>query len=181
MADNVVKVLTPEARLMFPHFFEPYSGIEGAEEKYSAVLLFEAGADLTGLKEAVQKAAAGLKSKAGARNPICSGDERAEEWGEVFKGAKYIRVSSRFQPAIVDTDRSDILDKSKLYSGCYVRAVIRAYPYDKAGNRGVAFGVEAVQFLRDGEALGGSRASVALFDDGKAPSAAPVSDDPFAE
>ena len=164
--NNEIKLVTPEARLVFPNLFEPTSFENSGKETYNAVLVFPKGTDLTALREAVRACAtAGLKSVGGARNPIRDGNEKAEEWGEVFRDAKFIRISSQFEPAVVDRQRQPILDQKAVYSGCYARAAVRCYAYDTKGNKGVSFGFDAIQITRDGEHLGGGAASVALFDD----------------
>lgn len=55
--------ITPEARISYPNLFTPSAAVEGAEERYSAQLVFEAGTDLSGLKQMVFDA---LKEKFGA-------------------------------------------------------------------------------------------------------------------
>jgi hypothetical protein len=66
----------------------------------------------------------------------------------------------------VDRRKQEILDESKVWSGCYARAVVAPYGYDKMGNKGVAFGLDAVQILREGEQVAGTgMAAVRLFDE----------------
>lgn len=48
-----------------------------------------------------------------------------------------------------------ILDPADLYSGCYVRASINLYPFSKNGNKGIGAGLNNIQKLAEGEALGG--------------------------
>jgi hypothetical protein len=48
-----------------------------------------------------------------------------------------------------------ILDQADLYSGCYVRASINLYPFNKNGNKGIGAGLNNIQKLADGEPLGG--------------------------
>lgn len=160
-------IVTPEARIMFPSLFEP-SAFESGRETYSCLLVFEEGADLAPLEAAVQEA---LRAKfpngaSGARNPINYGDNKVADWGEAFAGTRYVRASTLFKPAVVGRNRQPILDPAAVYSGCYVRAAVSPYAYDARGNRGVALGLEAIQFVRDGEAVGGgAAASVGLFSD----------------
>ena len=120
---------------------------------------------LSALVEAVRHAGTAAGLKAGARNPLRDGNEKAEEWGDIFKDAKYIRISSIFEPVVVDRRKNPILDKSSVYSGNYARAVVRPFAYDTKGNKGVSFGFDAIQITREGEHLGGGAASAALFDD----------------
>ena len=177
--NNEIKLVTPEARLLFPNLFEPTQFEESGKATYNALLVFPAGTDISALAEAVKRCAtAGLRNTAGARNPIRDGNEKVEEWGEVFRDAKYIRISSQFEPAVVDRQRQAILDPKQVYSGCYARAAVRCYAYDTKGNRGVSFGFDAIQITREGEHLGGGAASVAMFYDLPASDTGAV--DPFA-
>ena len=107
-----------------------------------------------------------------------------DEWGDLFKDTWFIRLSSQFKPVVVDVNRLAITDPSLVYSGCYARAAIHAYAYDVKGNKGVSFGFDAIQILKDGDPLSGGAAAVKLFDDGvtgdfdaaaKAAAAAPAS------
>ena len=70
-------------------------------------------------------------------------------------GAVLIRASSKLKPGVVDATVQPVIDESEIYPGCYARATIRAYAYDVSGNRGVAFGLQNLQKLRDGDPLGG--------------------------
>jgi hypothetical protein len=49
------------------------------------------------------------------------------------------------------------VDENGFYAGCYARATVTAYGYDRAGNIGVSFGLQGVQKLRDGEAFNGRK------------------------
>ena len=55
----------------------------------------------------------------------------------------------------MDSHVQDIIEEKDFYPGCYARATVRAFAYDQAGNRGVAFGLQNIQKLADGEPLGG--------------------------
>lgn len=170
-------IVTPEAILCFPNLFEPTS-FEGSERKtYNCVLVFPKGTDLTALK-ALAKEAFAEKFPSGAkgstRNPFRDGNENADEWGEHFRDATFIRVSSNNKPGVADRARQIITDPETVYAGQIVRAAIHAYGYDTKGNKGVSFGLDAIQIVRDGDPLGGSgRSAINLFE--------ALDDDPFAE
>ena len=175
------KFTTPEAVLMFPSLFEPKAFEEGGKETYQCVLLFPKGTDITVITNAVKDCAAhGLRNPSGARNPIRSGNEKVDEWGEIFRDAHYIRVSSVYPPTVVDREKQEIIDPKQVYSGAFARAVCRCYSYDGKFGKGVSIGFDAVQILRDGERLGGGASSVAMFDDLPADNSSDNSYDPFA-
>ena len=167
MARNRQIVMTPEFRLSFASLFEmrEYQG----KSSYQMTMIFPKSADLSALKAAA-KAALDEKFPNGCknpRNPFCDGNEKVDEWGDSYKDTIYVRARTQFKPKVFDQNRVEILDADKVYSGCYCRAVVAPYAYDQAGNRGVAFSLEAVQFLRDGERLPGGGISGDIFGDGK--------------
>jgi hypothetical protein len=61
------------------------------------------------------------------------------------------------RPGIVDAKLQDIIDDSDVYSGAWYRAQVRAFAYENAGNKGVSFGLQNVQKLRDDDPLGSGR------------------------
>ena len=71
----------------------------------------------------------------------------------------FLNATSNQKPGIVDKDLNEILDPDEVYSGCWGRVSLNFYPFDVSGNRGVGVGLNNVQKLKDGERLGGARAS----------------------
>jgi hypothetical protein len=159
-------VVTGKVRLSFAHVWEPYSfpGDTG-EPKYSTMLLIPKG-DTQTIKELreAQKAALsegsdrfwkGSTPKAWA-DSIHDGDEEGDlEKSPELAGHLYMSVSSKTKPGIVDRNVKPILDQSEVYSGCYARVSLFAFPYDYAGKKGVSFILKNIQKLADGEAFGG--------------------------
>lgn len=179
MAKNRAHVMTPEFCLSFPALFEmrEYQG----KESYEITMVFPKGTDLTPLKAAA-KAALDEQFPNGCKNPnnpFCDGNDKVDEWGSNFKDAIYVRAKTQYKPKVVDANRVEIFDSEKVYAGCFCRAIVAPYAYDKAGNRGVAFSLEAVQFLRDGERIGGG-VNLDMFDDGKVGGTSASNDDPLA-
>ncbi len=74
-----------------------------------------------------------------------------------------MNANSATAPGVVDANRNDILDRSKVYSGCYGRASINFYAYNANGNRGIACGLNNLQKIRDGEPLGGRASAMSDF------------------
>jgi hypothetical protein len=78
----------------------------------------------------------------------------------------FLNANSKNAPGVVDKDLNVILDSEEFYSGCWGRVSVNFFPYDSAGNRGVGVGLNNVQKLKDGERLGGARATAENdFDD----------------
>lgn len=165
---KAVNIMTPEFRASFVNVFRPGKPVqEGQEPKYSIVALFAPGLDLgkpaygtlISLKQAVLDAVTekwGPNKEdwpSGLRLPFRKQGEKKYD-GYVEDGI-YITATSKQKPGLVDASNIDIIDEHEFYSGCYARATVRAFAYDKAGNRGVAFGLQNVQKLRDGDPLSG--------------------------
>lgn len=159
------KVVTGEVRLSYVHLFEKFSNIDGADPKYSVVLLVDKNdkSTIAAIQDA-QKAALeqGKSSKFGGsipknwKNTFRDGDEEGDlEKNPEMEGCMFMTVSTDRQPGIVARDLSPILDSTEVYSGCYARVSINAFPFSASGNKGVSFGLQHVQKLRDGEPLGG--------------------------
>ena len=76
----------------------------------------------------------------------------------------FVNASSKTAPGVVDKDVQPVLDSTEVYSGCYARASVNFYPFNKAGNRGIACGLNNVQKLADGDYLGGRSRAEDDFD-----------------
>lgn len=159
------KVITGKVRLSYVHLFEPYSSFEGQEPKFSTVILVPKSdvATVNAIK-AAQKLALenGKSSKFGGsipknwKNTFRDGDEEGDlEKNPEYAGHYFMTVSNRTKPGIVDANVRPILDQTEVYSGSYARVSITAFPFSASGSKGVSFGLNHVQKLADGEALGG--------------------------
>jgi hypothetical protein len=133
-------VITGKVRLSFAHVWEPYAfpGDTG-DPKYSVMLL------------------------------IPKTDHDGDEEGDLDKspeleGHYYMNVSSKTKPGIVDQNVNPILDQTEVYSGCYARVSLFAFPYDFAGKKGVSFILKNIQKMADGEPFGSSSRAEDEFD-----------------
>jgi hypothetical protein len=161
MATNQ-NVMTPKFRASFANMFRPGKAMEdGQEPKYGVMMLFDKDADLGALKKAALEAVTdkwGPDKAKWPKNLRLPFRDQGEKEGDAYvKGAFFITATSKQKPGLVDQRNQPIIDEAEFYSGCYARATVRAFAYDKAGNRGVAFGLQNVQKLADGEPLGGAR------------------------
>lgn len=158
---------TPVFRVSYPNLFQPKRNDLNGKDEYSIVALFKKGDDLTKLKAACQAA---IEKKWGKdknqwppnlRTPFRLQEERAKtvDGRRVLpagheEGAIFINLKSAQRPGIVDHNVQAILDESQIYSGCYGIAAVNAYAYDTKGNRGISFGLQHFQKIKDGEPLG---------------------------
>ena len=173
--NDPTKVITGEVRLSYVHLFEPYSFDDGQEAKYSCVLLIPKSDKATVAKLKAAYEAAVEKGKAtkwkgkvpkGRAIPLRDGDDDPTYEGEEFEGHWILRASSRNKPGVVERHDPHVAieDSTRVYSGCYARVSLNMFPYDAAGNKGVSAGLNNVQFLRDGESLGGRSRAADDFD-----------------
>lgn len=159
------KVFTPQAILSYPHLFEPTLPPNATEPVYSCSLVFSAGTDLSELKKAALEAAQekfGTKTESLLRDGKLRMPFRSDIEDKGYpEGSVFMNVKNKAQPGIVsifagpDGKPTPITDPSLIYAGCKVRASLRAYAYDTAGNKGVAFSLGNLQKLGDGDRLDG--------------------------
>jgi hypothetical protein len=174
------KCMTPMFRASFATLFTPRA-FEGQEPKYSIVMLFDKKQDLSEMKKLAAEALNEkwpdkAKRPSGLKNPFRDGD--VEKPGiDGYEGKIFISANSKMKPGVVGPDCVPIITEDDFYSGCYARATVVCYAYDRAGNRGVAFGLQNVQKLKDGEPFSGRTRAEDDFDavEGEAPDSA-VSD-----
>lgn len=169
------KCITPEFRVSYPSVFKA-KAFGDQEAKFSLTMLFDKKLDLSkpasvgsmSLKHAAFNAAT---EKWGPKEnwpkklklPFRDGDdERPDTPG--YAGMIFVPANSKNQPGLVDQRLQPILDERDFYAGCYARAELIAFAYDTKGNRGVAFALQNVQKLRDGEPFSGRKAAESVFD-----------------
>ena len=162
-AENII---TPAFRAAFISVFRASAtknpdGTMG-KAKYSIRAMFPPTADLQALKDQAHTVAmekwAGKPPKT-VRSPFRTNEELenpvagvGDDWIVMTFSANEDR-----RPGIVDAKLQDIIDEADVYSGAWYRAQVRAFAYDNAGNKGVSFGLQNVQKLRDDETLGSGR------------------------
>lgn len=150
-----IRVMTPPFRVSFPQLFKPKSAFEGQEPVYSVQMLIPKDADITELKRAAKKAAIkkfGQDLPPKFRWPFKDGNEKNLE---NYKNMVVIEARSKQKPGVVDRTLNEIIDPGEIYAGCWARATLVAYGYDKLGNRGVSFGLQNIQKIKDDEAFSG--------------------------
>jgi len=163
MSDNM---LTPEFRGCFVTLFKPRAsknddGTTGAP-KYSIKAAFPPGTDLSAMKRAAEEAAKEKwadKMPKALRSPFRTNEELdnpLEGIGDDWTVMTFSAAEDR-RPGLVDAKLNDIINQEDVYSGAWFRAQVRPYAYDNKGNKGVAFGLQNVQKIRDDEPFGAAR------------------------
>lgn len=161
---------TPKFRVSYPKVFKAELNTLSGKSEYSIVALFKKGEDLSALKKAAEEV---IIEKLGAdktkwpknlKSPFRDQSDREKD-GQLppghEAGAIFMNLKSQQKPGVVDQNVQPILDENEFYAGCYAHATVRPYYYDQKGNKGVAFGLQNIQKLSDGEPLGGGRTSAA--------------------
>lgn len=153
---NVIN--TPPFRATFPYLFQPREK-EGKKPSYEVVALFPKGADLTPLKNAIQKAATeyfGATLPPKMHNPLqpCNPDENGGYHPGEGPGMYKCRISGQFPPDIIDRNRQKILDKGQIYAGVWLIASLAVKGYGPIeGKRGVTLYLEHILKVKDDERL----------------------------
>ena len=170
------KFTLKDVRLAFPNLFEAKAAKAGDPLKYSAAFLLARNhPQLAELQTAIfavgttkwgAKAADILKSlKAGDRLCVRDGDVKSEFPG--YAGNYFINASNDVRPLVLgggpDGRAPVTAADGKLYSGCYVNAIIDLWAQDNKHGKRINASLLGVQFLRDGDRLAGG--GVAAADD----------------
>ncbi len=159
------KVVTNKIRFSYANVFEPKD--LGGVLKYSvAILIPKSDFDTYNrikkeidneAKEAVPTVFGGVMP-ANLAMPIYDGDglkPSGEPYGVECKGHWVINAKSGNAPEVVDANCNPIINKNEFYSGCYGRASLSFYAYNKNGHKGIGCSLGNVQKLEDGQPLDG--------------------------
>lgn len=168
---NPTKVITGKVRFSYAHVWEP-TAMEGSDnKKYSVSIIIDKTDTETIDKvkkaiaaaiEAGKTAKFGGKVPANLKTPLRDGDaERSDD--EAYKGKFFMSASTKTKPGIVDAKGRPIQDETEFYSGCFGKASLNFFPFNTAGSKGVACGLNNLQKLEDGEALGGRTSAAEDF------------------
>ena len=146
-------ILTPEFRVSFPNVFEKSQ----LSDKYGCGMMFpKDSTDMKVLEAAIEAIILekwGKKRPKSLALPILDGDEsdRGEREGVWYINGK----AGKYRPPLIDRQKEEIEDPEEFYAGCWARAVITLYTYDRKdiGKAGVSVGIRSLQKLRDDEPL----------------------------
>ncbi len=172
-----ILVTTGKVRLSYAHLTEAVAIQEGQEKKFSASFIIPKKDKKTtekivaAIKQATQR---GVETKWGGKKPaklklpLRDGDEERPE-DEAYANSYFINANSKTRPFAVDERKHEYASIEEIdehvYSGCYVYANLSFYPYDAAGNRGVACGLNGVMKAADGEPLSSRVSAETAFAD----------------
>lgn len=153
--------VTPRMRMAFVNLIDPRIKDDGTSQ-WGVVMLLDSDVDVRELKKMAENALInkwGADKKAWPKNlnsPFRSGDEESYQKYAGFEGKIVVSANnSKNAPGIVNANIQPVLDPQEVYSGRWAKAHVRAYGYDKKGNKGVAFWLENVQLLEHDDCFGG--------------------------
>ncbi len=173
-----LKITTSEFRVSHPHVFKPTEVKKGdGKLRFSIEMLFEKKVtDLSLLQKPLKAAIIGewgpdkTEWPTPLLLPIRDGDKpygKKKELKPEHAGMWVVRASSDAEyskPQVVGRDPKVPLEtEAQLYPGCYARAALKAHAYSFADKDGVKFILDAVQFIRDGKAIGGRKPADQVF------------------
>lgn len=181
MTDAPKPLVTPECTASYPFLFQsrlPPNAKPGAKPRYSIALLVPKGADISALKKAVFDCAIAkwgqAKVEALLKDRKLGTPFRTDLASKGYDDAEYqcfMQPWSHHAPGVVSRYRDSktgkaavITDPNAIYAGCKVIASVRPFAYEESGNRGVAFGLQNVQFRGDGERIDGRRSAADEFE-----------------
>ena len=159
---NQTKVITCRCVISYPNLFKPRAVKPGDPLMYGCTLIFNVATDRPCLEQ-IRNAAfhAGrerwrdfdaMVQQHRMRLPWRRGEERPDQKG-YGPGKMFLNCRGNEPPGVVDQNVQPILDPREIYAGCIVIAAINAFAYDQKGNKGVSFGLNNVQKVKDGERI----------------------------
>ncbi len=167
------KIRLENVRLTFPNLFEAQKVNGQGAAKFSAAFLFAADHPSHAvLKQALTEVA---KEKWGAKaaevykglkasDRLCLHDGASKTQYAGYEGNLFVNSVNELRPTTLDGNRNPVVAADgKLYSGCYVNAVIELWAQDNKFGKRINASLLGVQFNADGERLAGG--SVASEDD----------------
>ena len=144
--------------------------------KYTIRAAFPPDSDMKALKAAAQQAATDKwadKIPKTMRSPFRTNEELDNPVAGLGDDWIIMTFSApdTSRPGLVNNRNEDILDETEVYSGAWFIAQVNAYAYDKAGNKGVSFGLLNLRKERDDEPLGGGKQKASKAFEAFAPAA----------
>lgn len=157
------KMMMKNVRLSYANLFEPRENKSG-DLRYSVSLLIPKDhPQVKALKKAIETEGSekfGKKWESMVKKnglPLHDADEDGKADDDpAYEGMYYINTSSKRKPQVVDRQVQPILDETECYSGCYANVSIAVFAFDVPENKGVAFGLNNLQKVKDGDRLGGA-------------------------
>ena len=175
-------MITGNMIISYPAVFEPKENLSGVL-KYSCSLLVDKKdtATVEAIQAAINKAITkgqstcwGGKVPKFRHEPLRDGDAElasGDKDDPFYKGKVFLNCTSNTAPGVVDAQAKVLMDQTKLYAGCIVKADINPFPYKNSGNSGVGWGLNNLMLISDGDRLDGKKNAEQAFADVAEPEA----------
>jgi len=158
------KWISPQIVCSYPNLAEPASADYGGKYALSIPLKKADVKAFEALKQCMRNAAVNawgekFATLKGVKTFIddCDADPKYEG-DEVYLGCYKFSAKGKRQPGMVYPDMTPV-EKEKIeevfYPGAIIRVSLSAYATETGGSKTVAFGLNNVMFVRDGERIGG--------------------------
>lgn len=164
------KFVTPEIICSYPHLAEKTTDLSGREAYTLSIPLPKDNTEAVSLLVAAMRNAAinewGEKysqiktledfERAKIKHFVVDGNDDDPTYRNTLK---FTAKSIKNQPTCVTPKIERVAPEEiegKFYPGCIIRASVSAYATDKSGTKTIAWGLNNVMFIRDGERIGGS-------------------------
>ena len=136
-----------ELTLLIPKTAAHYSqepALKNVYEQYKALVIEKYGAD--------------PKKHPKFKVPFLNGDEFANTDGCEGHWMLRTTATAKRPPLVLNRNKTPMGDKSQIYGGCFVDALVHVWHYDNkaANSKGFSIGLDVVRFLEDGEPFGGT-------------------------
>lgn len=165
-----MKIKLQNVRLSFPSLFRK-AVFQGETTKYEATFLISKDdavvEEIKGhIADLVKEKFKGKKLPA---DKMCL--KHGEDTGRPeYEGFYTIKASNSKRPLVLDKDKSPLTeDDEKIYSGCYVNAIIELWAQDNQFGKRINANLLGVQFFKGGEPFSGGESASAddfdMFDD----------------
>ena len=168
MAKEIVNVFheTTEFTCMFPNLVETEKFQEQDTGMYSITMCFDKGDENVkkALDENIEEAKNNDEKVANAKDPyipIKDGDEMGKEWST---GRWVLKAKTKFKPKIVSRVGGE-LNPESVHNGSICRAHIVFRPFVAGTNKGVTCSLKDLQFISEGDGVGGGVPTFSPLDD----------------
>ena len=155
--------------MSFPSLFktEVYAGED--TEKFAATFLIPKSDTKTvasieqACKQALVEKYGEGKVPKGFKMPLVDGDDKEYQG---YADHVCIKANTKKRPTLVNRDKTPIVEEDGiLYGGCYVNASIDIWIMDNQYGKKVLASLNAIQFVKDGEAFGNASNGADDFED----------------
>lgn len=167
------QVVTNAVRLSYVNLFEPGAPDSMNPGKYTVSLIISKNDkdSLSVIKQAVKNCYEEHKGDtlkgvdfSKCQNVLHDGDQEKPS-DTAYANSYYLSAKANKKPNMYNIDGTMITDPNDLYSGCWGKAIVTFYAYNKGANKGIACAIDGVKKVKDDEPLSGSVVQASDFDD----------------